>query len=220
MAHAENDALDTIMHPFSADYSVEPYEVVVAQGRDEIIHKFGYIFTACKVSCGEDISVLTEVLNDWFANDDAELFFSEGDTLKQISMKNPLSKHYRWHVDFEAMKNSDGEYVATLPVKTWDFRNQFREEYAQSLFYWLNHDPAPLSVPQAASYEALSLMIPRAVIVGNQWVEGPKSDVFDMDLIGYATYSKHRDMKVWINQLFTMFSPYYETGFLTSVHFK
>lgn len=212
--------MDAIMRPFSVASSVEPYEIIIAQGREEIVHKFGYIFSACKVFAGEDIPVLTEVLNDWFANEESELFFCEGDILKQISTKNPMAKHYRWHVDFEALKNADGEYVETLPMKAWDFRNQFREEYAQSLFYWLNHDPSPMTVTQMASYEALSSMIPRAVIVGRQWVDGPPSDVFDMDLAGYGTYAKQRDMKVWINQLFTMFSPYYETGYLTSVHFK
>lgn len=220
MVHGKNDDIDAIMRPFSAAFPMEPYEVVIARNRGEIIQKFGYIFTACKVFAGEDVAVLTEVLNDWFAHDESELFFCEDDVLKQISTKNPMAKHYRWHIDFEALKNSEGEYVETMALREWDFKSQFREEYAQSLFYWLNHDPAPLTTTQMASYEALSSMIPRAVIVGRQWVDGPQSDVFDMDLAGFGTYAKQRDMKVWISQLFTMFKPYYDEGYLTCIHFK
>lgn len=215
-----HESISSLMAPFSADFQVEPYEKLIASGHDQIREKFGYIFKSQKVFAKEPIPVLTEILNEWFANDETDLLICDGEDLKRISTKNPQSKYYKWHIDYESLKGPNDEYMETLRISDWKILDQFREEYQQSLFYWLNHDRGKLPLSTIALHEALTAMAPHAVMVDGEWIDGPPSDVFDMDLIGIRPRKMRADMHYWIRQISAILKPYTDTNYITSVYYR
>lgn len=215
-----HESIEKLMAPFSADLQVDPYETTIAIGRDQIRNLFGYIFKAQKVFANAPIPVLTEVINEWFDNDESELFICDGEELKQISNKNPQAKYYKWHIDYESLKNANDEYVETVKLSEWKVLDQFREEYHQGLFYWLNHDHEPVPLRTVALHEALTAMAPHAILVDGEWINGPQSDIFDMDLIGIRTAKMRSDMHFWIQQISTIIKPYKDTSFISSAYYR
>lgn len=222
IVHTErgHESIQKLMAPFSADLPVEPYERTIATGYEEIRDKFGYIFKSQKIFAKEPIPILTEVLNEWFGNDETGLFICDGDELKQVSNKNPNAKYYKWHIDYESLKNFDDEYVETLKLSEWNILDQFREEYHQALFYWLNHEHRNNSLQSVALHEALTAMVPQALLVDGEWINGPQSDIFDMDLIEFRASKMKADMHFWVQQISTIISPYKEQSFITSAYYR
>lgn len=220
VVHAENEDMDKLMSPFGVEHDVEPYEVIIARSHGEVIEKFGYVFKAMRMFPNLPVPDLAEILNDWFEGGDNELFFGEGEILKQISTKNPYAKHYRYHKDYEAIKGRSGEYVETLKLSDWNIMEQFREEYQQSLFYWKNHNTGNLPASLIASHDALGAMVPRAILIDGQWIQAPQEDMFDMDLFGFKTTKMRQEMHIWIRQIGFILRPYRDSAWITSMHYK
>lgn len=208
------------MAPFDANLQVDPYEETIAVGKDEIREKFGYIFKARKVFANEPIPVLTEILNEWFDNDESDLLISDGDTLKRISTKNPHAKFYKWHVDYESLKTRNDDYVETMKISEWNILDQFREEYHQSRFYWMNHNRNGMPLSNIAVHEAMTAMAPHALLLETEWIDGPQSDIFDMDVFSFNSLRMRSGMHYWIRQVSTMLSAYPQDYFITSAYYR
>lgn len=208
------------MAPFDANLQVEPYEETIANGIDEIREKFGYIFKSQRVFANESLAVLTEILNEWFDNDDSDLLICEGETLKRISTKNPQAKFYKWHIDYESLKTKNDEYGETVKLKEWNILAQFREEYHQSRFYWRNRDRDGMNLSMIAGHEALTAMVPQAVLIEGEWVEGPQSDIFDMDVFTWNALRMRSGMRYWIHQISSLISSCPDDYFVTSVYYR
>lgn len=208
------------MAPFDANLQVEPYEETIATGIDEIREKFGYIFKSRRVFTNEPLAVLTEILNEWFDNDDSDLLICEGETLKRISTKNPQAKFYKWHIDYESLKIKNDEYGETVKLQDWNILAQFREEYQQSRFYWRNRDRDGMNLSMIAVHEALTAMVPQAVLIEGEWVEGPQSDIFDMDVFAWNSLRMRSGMRYWIHQISALISSCPNDYFVTSVYYR